>query len=101
MEKIHSADLEEKLNGSQFVILDFGSPGCAPCKKIPPLMEEVLAELADKDIKAYEIDITEDPEIAQKYFVLGVPTLIIFKDQKEIQRFNSVPKKAKIIKAIK
>ena len=101
MEKIHSADLDEKLNGSQYVILDFGSPGCAPCKKVPPLLAEVLAETGDKDVKAYEIDITEDPDVAQKYFVLGVPTIIIFKDQKEVQRFNSVPKKAKILKAIK
>jgi thioredoxin-like negative regulator of GroEL len=39
-------------------------------------------------------------EIAQKFFVMGVPTIIIFKQGKEIKRFNSVPKKEKIIKAI-
>lgn len=101
MEKIHSVDLEEKLKLSRYVLLDFGSPGCAPCKKVPPLLEEVMGEMAGIDIKSYEIDITQDVDVAQKYFVLGVPTIIIFKEGKEIQRFNSLPKKDKIIKAIK
>lgn len=101
MEKIHTADFDEKLAASEFVIIDFSSPGCAPCKKVPPLLEEILGEISDKDIAAYEVDITEDMAVAQKYFVLGVPTIIIFKGGKEIQRFNSVPKKEKIIKSIK
>ncbi len=100
MEKIKTADYEEKLKSSQYVIFDFSSPGCAPCKKIPPLLTEVLVEMSDSDISAYEVDITEDMEIAQKFFVMGVPTIIIFKEGSEIKRFNSVPKKDKIIKAM-
>lgn len=101
MEKINADVFDDKLKASKFVIIDFSSPGCAPCKKVPPLLEEILAEMGDAGIHAYEIDITEDVEIAQKFFVLGVPTIIIFKEGKEIKRFNSVPKKDKIKKAIK
>jgi len=101
MEKIKSDMFEDKLKAAKYVIIDFSSPGCAPCKKVPPLLAEVLEEMGDTDIHAYEIDISEDIEIAQKLFVLGVPTIIIFKERKEIKRFNSVPKKAKLIKAIK
>jgi thioredoxin 1 len=100
MEKVRSAEFEEKLTSSQYVIIDFGSPGCAPCKKVPPLLEEILQEMDGIDISAYEVDITEDPDIARKFFVMGVPTIIIFKEGKEIKRFNSVPKKDKIKKAI-
>lgn len=104
MEKITSAlDFENKLKASEFVISDFGSPGCAPCKKVPPILEEVLGEMTlsrGLDIAAYEVDITENIDIAQKFFVLGVPTIIIFKQGKEVTRFNSVPKKDKIISAI-
>lgn len=100
MEKIKTAEFAEKITTAKYVMVDFGSPGCAPCKKVPPLLEEILKETTDKDVKAYEVDITEDPEIAQKYFVLGVPTIIIFKDGKETQRFNSLPKKDKLIKAL-
>jgi len=101
MEKIHAADFENKLNANEYVIIDFSSPGCAPCKKVPPLLEEIIADAGDIDLSAYEVDIVDDMAIAQKYFVLGVPTIIVFKNGKEIQRFNSVPKKEKILKAIK
>lgn len=101
MEKIKSFDdFQDKLNGAQYVIMDFSSPGCAPCKKVPPLLEEIMAEETDKDLAAYEVDITENMEVAQKFFVMGVPTIIVFKDGKEVNRFNSVPKKAKITKAL-
>lgn len=100
MEKIRSAEFEDKLKSSEYVIIDFSSPGCAPCKKVPPLLAEIIAESGDRDISAYEVDIVEDMAIAQKYFVLGVPTVIVFKKGEEIQRFNSVPPKKKIIKAI-
>jgi len=101
MEKIGADQFDEKLQSAEFVIIDFSSPGCAPCKKVPPLLEEILGELSDKNIAAYEVDIVSDMEIAQKFFVMGVPTIVIFKEGKEITRFNSVPKKEKIIKAIK
>lgn len=101
MEKINSDVFADKLKSAEHVIIDFSSPGCAPCKKVPPLLEEILTETGDKDIAAYEVDIVEDMQIAQQYFVLGVPTIIVFKNGKEVQRFNSVPKKEKIIKAIK
>jgi thioredoxin 1 len=104
MEKIKSAaDFEDKLKAEEFLMVDFGSPGCAPCKKVPPLLEEILAELKQTgrdNIAAYEVDITENIEIAQKLFVLGVPTIIIFKQGKEVKRFNSIPKKDKIISAL-
>ncbi|MCP5047997.1 MAG: thioredoxin family protein [bacterium] len=100
MEKIKTADYEEKLKSSEYVIFDFSSPGCAPCKKVPPLLTELMEEMSDTDISAYEVDITEDMEIAQKFFVLGVPTIIVFKNGNEVTRFNSVPKKDKIKKAI-
>lgn len=81
--------------------MDFSSPGCAPCKRVPQLLEEIMGEMKRTNISAYEVDITENMEIAQKFFVMGVPTIIIFKQGKEIKRFNSVPKKAKIIKSIR
>jgi len=98
MEKMHMAEFDDKIKASQYVILDFSSPGCAPCKRVPPLLEEILTEMSGLDISAYEIDITEEVQLAQKMMVLGVPTIIIFKEGKEIQRFNSVPKKDKIKK---
>ncbi|HUU05647.1 MAG TPA: thioredoxin family protein [Patescibacteria group bacterium] len=92
MEKISLAELDQKLLSSTFVILDFSSPGCAPCKKIAQGLPALLTELHPAAIAAYEVDITRDASIAAKFFVLGVPTLILFKGGLEIARFNSLPK---------
>jgi thioredoxin 1 len=101
MEKITADEFEDKLTASQFVIMDFSSPGCAPCKRVAPLLTELVEEMSDVDISACEVDVSENVEIAQKLMVLGVPTIIIFKDGREIKRFNSVPKKDKIKKVMK
>ena len=100
MEKIDTSNYENILNDTEFVIFDFSSPGCAPCKKVPPVLEEIIRE-SEKNIRAFEIDVTEHPQIAQKHMVLGVPTIILFQHGKEKHRFNSVPKKEKILKALK
>lgn len=92
MEKIGLAELEQKLLSSTFVILDFSSPGCAPCKKIARGLPALLAELQPAAIAAYEVDITRDAAIAARFFVMGVPAIILFKGGMEIGRFNSLPK---------
>ena len=100
MEKLNPAAIDQKLASSKYVLIDFSAPGCAPCLKIPPLISRLLEELKDMDISAYEVNIAEHPEIAGKYFIMGVPTLIIFRDGREIKRFNSVPKIEKIKKVL-
>jgi len=92
MEKIRSADLDQRMLSSQFIILDFSSPGCAPCRKIAQGLPALLDGIQPATVAAFEIDITSEPAIAARFFVLGVPTLILFKEGKEIGRFNSLPK---------
>ena len=74
MEKLSLAELDRKLLASEFVILDFSSPGCAPCKKIAQGLPSLLAELQPAAIVAFEVDITREAAIAARFFVLGVPT---------------------------
>lgn len=92
MEKITLVELDAKLQAAPFIILDFTSPGCAPCKKIAQALPALLAELAPAAVEAYEVDITLEAAIAARYFVLGVPTLIAFKAGREVARFTSLPK---------
>jgi thioredoxin 1 len=92
METISLEDLDGKLLASPFVLLDFSSPGCAPCKKIAQALPAWLAELQPAAITAYEVDITVAAPVAARFFVLGVPTLILFKQGKEVARFSSLPK---------
>jgi thioredoxin 1 len=100
MEKIKTNEFDESIKSTEYVIIDFSSPGCAPCKKVPPLLEQILEEQNNPGLKAFEVNVVEEPSIAQRFFILGVPTIIIFKNGQEIKRFNSVPKKEKILAAI-
>ncbi|HEX7503431.1 MAG TPA: thioredoxin family protein [Acidobacteriota bacterium] len=92
MEAISPADLDGKLSAAPFVMLDFTSPGCAPCKKIAQALPAWLAELQPAAVAAYEVDITAAAPIAARFFVMCVPTLILFRQGKEIARFTSLPK---------
>lgn len=101
MEKISEEIFDEKIKLPGNVIIDFSSPGCAPCKKVPPLISEIITENPDMKISAFEVDVTENPGIAIRFFVLGVPTIIIFNSGSEVARYNSVPSKGKIVSALK
>lgn len=101
MEKISEEVFDAKIALPGNVIIDFSSPGCAPCKKVPPLLNEIISENQEKKISAFEVDVSENPGIATRLFVLGVPTIIVFNSGSEVARFNSVPAKKKIISVLK
>ncbi len=92
MEPITLAELDGKLQESSFVLLDFSSPGCSPCKRIAQQLPGLLAELAPVAVAAYQVDVAREPGIAARFMVLGVPALILFKEGREIGRYNSLPK---------
>lgn len=82
MEIIHtdtSSSFEsEVLNTSGTVLVDFFATWCGPCKMLSPVLERV----ADKhsDIKVVKVDVDKAPDLASRYGVMGVPTMIVFKD---------------------
>jgi thioredoxin 1 len=100
MVKLNPNQVDDQLQSHAFVLLDFSSPGCAPCKKVPPLIAEVLSETSGLDVAAFEVNIAEDQASAQRFFVLGVPTVIVFKQGREVGRFNSIPNKDKLKKLL-
>lgn len=95
--------LDEALSSAIIVILEFSSPGCAPCKAVVTVLNELLEEAKKEElpVTAFSVDITREPALAQKFFVFGVPTLILFKKGEELQRLNSVPKMEKLLQLIK
>jgi thioredoxin 1 len=74
------------------VIVDFHAEWCSPCKMQSPILKEVASELADK-IRIIKIDVDQNSEIAGKYNIQSVPTLMIFKNGKAIWRQSGVTSK--------
>jgi len=80
------------------VLVDFWSPACPPCLMLGPIIEEIAGEFEGK-AKIGKVNVAENQELAQKYEIRGVPTLIIFKDGKITERATGLrPKKAIIEK---
>ncbi len=70
---------EEVLNSNVPVLVDFWAEWCGPCKMIAPILDELASEYGEK-LKICKIDVDSNPEIAPKFGIRGIPTLIMFKD---------------------
>lgn len=82
----------EVLQASGLVMVDFWAVWCGPCRMIAPTVEELAKEYAGR-VKVGKLNTDENPDIASKYKIMGIPTIMFFKDgQKVDQIVGAVPK---------
>lgn len=90
---------KEVLQSEQLVMVDFWAVWCGPCRMIAPTIEELAKEYEGK-IKVAKLNTDENPDIASKYKIMGIPTVMFFKNGEKLdQVVGAVPKpqlKAKI-----
>jgi thioredoxin 1 len=89
----------EVIKAQGLIMVDFWAAWCAPCRIISPTVEELSKEYAGK-MKFFKLNTDESPDIASKYNIMGIPTLMFFKDGNKIDAIvGAIPKqqlKAKI-----
>lgn len=95
VEKITSENFEaEVLHAEKAVMVDFYADWCTPCKMLAPTIAELAEGYAGK-IKVGKLDIDQNMDLADRYGVMNIPTLVIFKDGKEKERIMGLqPKEA-------
>ena len=84
---------EEVLRSDKPVLIDFWASWCGPCRMVLPIMDEIAAER--QDIKVCKVNVDEQPELAQKFQVMSIPSLFVIKDGKITnQSVGAKPKQA-------
>ena len=83
----------EVMNSDKPVLLDFWAPWCGPCRMVAPIVDEIARER--KDIKVGKVNVDEQPELASRFGVMSIPTLVVMKDGKIVnQAMGARPKNA-------
>ena len=90
---------QEVLQSDKPVLVDFYADWCGPCKMMAPVIEEIAEEAAD--IKVGKLNIDNEMEIAQKYGVMSIPTLIVFKNGEEVKRDLGAKAKKAVLDMLK
>ena len=84
----------EVLESSQNVLIDFYADWCGPCKMMGPVVEEIAEE--HSDVKVVKINVDNAEDIAIKYQIMSIPTLVVVKDGQEVNRSIGLISKEKI-----
>lgn len=87
---------QEVLNSEKTVVVDFWANWCGPCKALVPILDEVEKEMGDKVVFA-KLNVDEDIDTARSYGVMTIPTLIIFKNGKNVASLIGLKSKTAII----
>lgn len=90
---------QEVLKAEQTVLVDFWASWCMPCKMLSPVVDEIADE--EDNVKVCKINIDDEPELAQKFRVMSIPTLAVFRDGQLVDTSVGVKPKGAIVDMIK
>ena len=93
--KINKENFEEIIKEKSIVLLDFYADWCGPCRMVAPIIEEIAQERPD--ITVGKINVDDEPELAEAFGVVSIPTLVVLKDGKVTNQSAGARPKAQIL----
>lgn len=85
----------EVVNSSKPVLLDFWASWCGPCRMVSPLIDEIAGEV--DTVKVGKINVDEQPELAEQFGIMSIPTLVVMKDGKVVNKHTGAGSKQQIM----
>ncbi|MCX8188918.1 MAG: thioredoxin [Nitrososphaeria archaeon] len=82
---LDSTSFEKFISENENVVVDFFAEWCGPCKMIKPIFEQIAREVSPS-VKFAKLNVDQSPEIAERFFIMGVPTIIYFKSGKVVEK---------------
>lgn len=95
IKQITLENFDSVVNDSLPVLVDFWAPWCGPCRSLSPIVDEVADELAGK-ITVAKCNVDDNQDLAMKFGVMSIPTLVVFKNGEEIDRSVGALPKARL-----
>ncbi len=92
-------EMEQLLAQKNLIVIDFWAEWCGPCKKMSPIVDELAAEY-DGVVDVRKCDVEENVEVAAKFGIMAIPTIVFVKDGKEIARKSGTVKKDQLVALI-
>ncbi len=92
-------NFDEIVNSNKPIVVDFWAEWCGPCKQLIPVLDEISNEMGEKAVVA-KVNVDQNPNLAQKFGIRGIPTLIFFKDGEMKKTLVGVQPKGEIVKSL-
>lgn len=96
--RLNENNFDQVRNNQGVSLLDFYADWCGPCRMVLPLVDEIAGER--DDLLVGKINVSENPDLAREFGVMSIPTLIVMKDGKIINRASGARSKAKILELV-
>ncbi len=97
--KIVNTEEFDTLMKEDLVLVDFFATWCGPCKMLTPVLEDLSEELKDK-LTIVKVDVDESPDLAKRFGIMAVPTMILFKSGQQVNAFQGYMAKPQLKQAI-
>lgn len=100
MKVVNEKEFNDIIKSKKVVLVDFFATWCGPCRMLSPILEEVSEE-ANGEYEIVKVDVDESYDLAKKFGIMSVPTMIIFQDSVEAEKIIGLRSKDDIVETIK